>query len=231
MILLIGAGKLGQMVLEKFSPNEICGSKTTKEEGFVKLNISTDSLIDLDYDTYIFCIPPSAVSIDIWLKRLNEVKDKKIIFTSSTGVYGENKGVVTEDTVPLPNTENGHKLLAIESLLKKFKKSFVIRPSGLFSENSHPGKYLANKKNLKNGKDPINLIARDDVAQAIKIIYEQESPHLINLSNPKHPEKAIYYRSYCEKNELPLPSYIDESGTKRIVNSNYDVLKDYTDLP
>lgn len=231
MILLVGAGRLGQLVLEEFKSSEIIGTKTTDQEGFLKLDLSKDSLSSLEYNTFIFCVPPSSVSTELWLKRLEEISDKKIILISSTGVYGENKGEVNEDTSPEPNTENGEKLIAIESLLQEFKKSFVIRPSGLFSIDLHPGKYLAGKSDLSNGKDPVNLISREDVAKVVKYIYENESPRLINLAHPSHPEKATYYRSYCERNDLELPNFKNESGNMKVVNSKYKIIEKYSDLP
>jgi hypothetical protein len=231
MILLVGAGRLGQLVLEEFNSSEIIGTKTTDQEGFLKLDLASVSLSNLKYNTFIFCVPPSSVSTEMWLKRLKEISGKQIILISSTGVYGENKGEVNEDTTPKPNTENGTKLLAIESLLQTFKKSFVIRPSGLFSKDTHPGNYLAGRSDLKNGKDPVNLISREDVAKVVKYAYENESPRLINLAHPSHPGKATYYRSYCERNELELPSFKDESGNMKIVSSKYNILKKYSELP
>ncbi len=231
MILVIGAGRLGKLIIDQFPEGDITGSKTTPHSGSIKLDLNVDSLVGLKFDTYIFCIPPSALSTDVWIQRLNEVKDKKVILISSTGIYGENEGVVTEDKTPQPNTENGHKLFKIEKLLADFDHSFIIRPSGLYSEGSHPGMYLAGKKGLKNGNDPLNLIARIDVAKAVKLIYQLETPRLINLSNPRHPQKSIYYREYCAKYALELPHFENTEGALRVVSSKFSVLEDYTDLP
>src|SRR5690606_39022244 len=90
---------------------------------------------------------------------------QKVIFVSSTSVYGEESGMITEATIPQPTTPSAKELIAAEALLRNAKAQFattVIRFGGLIGEDRHPVKFLSGKKNLANPKGNINFIHQDD---------------------------------------------------------------------
>ncbi len=73
---------------------------------------------------------------------------EKILFVSSTSVFGNKQSEVTENTVPHPETESGKQLLASEQLLynsRKFRTT-ILRFAGLIGEDRHPVHHLAGKK-------------------------------------------------------------------------------------
>ena len=67
-------------------------------------------------------------------------KVKEVVFSSSTGVFGATQGIVTPNTTPLPDTESGRQLLAVEQLLLA-QTSFltqILRLGGLVDQDRHP---------------------------------------------------------------------------------------------
>ena len=76
---------------------------------------------------------------------------KKILFISSTSVYGAAEGAVTEDTVPMPATESGRQLLEVEKFFQKDKsiQTSIIRFGGLIGPKRHPITMLSRKKGAK----------------------------------------------------------------------------------
>ena len=63
------------------------------------------------------------------LPHIHKSKVKEVVFTSSTGVYGPQQGLVTPSIVPQPQTESGRQLLEVESFYDPktvfLPKSFV----------------------------------------------------------------------------------------------------------
>jgi len=72
----------------------------------------------------------------------------KILFVSSTAVYGDAEGEVTEESVPTPTTESGKQLWASEQLFLNddVLKTTIIRFGGLIGPNRHPVTMLSGKK-------------------------------------------------------------------------------------
>lgn len=81
--------------------------------------------------TIIFNLPPSVIeSDDNLFSFLERNKMKKILFISSTSIYGK-QGHVNEKTIPMPESKNGKRLLATEKFIKKNVKSYkIIRSAG-----------------------------------------------------------------------------------------------------
>ncbi len=77
----------------------------------------------------------------------------KVIFISSTSVYGDVESIplITENSVPNPDSEAGKQLLQVEHLFQSNDnfKTTILRFSGLFGMDRHPAKHLSGKTNLK----------------------------------------------------------------------------------
>jgi hypothetical protein len=135
---------------------------------------------------------------------------KHVIFASSTAVYGETEGTVTEKTKPEPNTTSGVQLLECENLFLKDKQlqTTIIRFGGLIGPERHPITILSGKKNLKGGSAPINLIHLDDCIGIIKSIIEHNHWNaILNAVYPQHPTKEEYYTKEALKRGLTPPLY------------------------
>ena len=101
---------------------------------------------------------------------------KKFVYTSSTGVYGQNDGAVVKETHPTePASETGQVLVEAEKLLIEAQKqsrfpAVVLRVAGIYGPGR--GRYL--REFMKNearmegqGERWMNMIHREDVAGVI----------------------------------------------------------------
>ncbi|MCA6423787.1 MAG: NAD(P)H-binding protein [Flavobacterium sp.] len=149
---------------------------------------------------------------------------EKVIFVSSTSVYSDtfSIGLITEMTIPNPDTESGKQLLKAEKLLQNNSNftTTVVRFGGLIGEDRHPIKLLAGRENLENPEAPINLIHQVDCIGTIKAIIEkglrqaqsnkEEVNEMFNAVAPFHPSRKVYYSKKAQELNLPLPKF-DES--------------------
>lgn len=147
----------------------------------------------------------------------------KIIFVSSTSVYGDDDEIVTEDTPPNPATEAGLQLLATETLLQKNPhfQTTVIRFGGLIGGERHPVKYMAGKTGLDNPDAPVNLIHRDDcIGIILKIIEKEAWGKVFNGVAPYHPTRKEYYTDIAQVLGLPLPIFSVEKSYGKTINAD-----------
>jgi nucleoside-diphosphate-sugar epimerase len=148
---------------------------------------------------------------------------KKVLFVSSTSVYGDENSLVTEETIPNPETESGKQLLLAEALLQKNKnfETTILRFGGLIGEDRHPVKFLAGKENLENPDAPINLIHQNDCIGIIEeIINQSKWNEVFNAVAPFHPTREEYYTQKAKEQNLVAPKFSNEkSNIKKIISS------------
>ena len=148
---------------------------------------------------------------------------RKVIFVSSTSVYGDVEGEVTEDTAPQPITESGKQLLASENIFVNDRdlQTTIIRFGGLIGPNRHPVTMLSGRQNLSNGKAPINLIHLNDCIRIISsVIRNSWWGEVMNGVYPEHPNKQKYYSLEAKKRGLQMPDYkVDNSNKGKKVHS------------
>jgi nucleoside-diphosphate-sugar epimerase len=149
---------------------------------------------------------------------------KNVLFVSSTSVYGEVDGTLTEETIPKPDTESGKQLLEVESLLQNNPnfKTTILRFGGLIGEDRNPAKFLAGKTNLENPETPINFIHQEDcIGIILKIIMSNSWNETYNGICPFHPTREAYYAQKTAELNLPLPKF-DHSkpSLKKLILSN-----------
>ena len=155
---------------------------------------------------------------------------QKVIFVSSTSVYGDGFPIVeiTESTKPNPDTESGKQLVIAETLLQSNPhfKTTVIRFGGLLGDDRHPIKFLAGRTNVENPNAPVNMIEREDCIGIIEEILKQvqhdnwEWNQTFNAVAPQHPSRKAYYHKKAEIFNLPLPTFAEDSESKgKIISS------------
>ena len=148
---------------------------------------------------------------------------KKVLFVSSTSVYGDQNDLITEETNPNPETESGKQLLLAEAILQKNQnfETTILRFGGLIGEDRHPVKFLAGKENLENPDAPINLIHQDDCINIIEeIILQSKWNEVFNAVAPFHPSREKYYTQKAKDHKLVLPKFTAEkSNIKKIISS------------
>lgn len=156
---------------------------------------------------------------------INAIKQygiKKVIYTSSTGVYGDTNSEVDELSNPQPATGTGTILREAENLFETETafKTVILRFGGLIGEGREPGRFFAGKTGIPNGRAPVNLISLEDCVGITEAVITKDAfGYVFNACSPEHPPKAEFYRAAAAKAGLPLPGFLDELLDWKIVNS------------
>ncbi|MBG6060838.1 nucleoside-diphosphate-sugar epimerase [Flavobacterium sp. CG_9.1] len=157
----------------------------------------------------------------------------KVLFISSTSVYNDAAALVSEETVPQPDTESGKQLLQTEQLLQNNShfKTTVLRFGGLIGDDRHPIKFLAGRENLDQPDAPINLIHQEDCIGIIqKIISTHAWNETFNAVAPFHPSREQYYTQKAVDLNLALPKFISSTNSvgKIILGDRVETVLKYT---
>lgn len=162
--------------------------------------------------------------IQLLLPAIEKSSGLKVVFVSSTSVYADTNKIVTEDSIPFPETESGRQLLTSELLLKNSAsfKTTVVRFGGLIGENRHPIRFLAGKKNIENPDAPINLIHLEDCIGIIVSIIEKDCwEETFNAVTPFHPSRKEYYTEKAFEMNLDLPEFnVDSISSGKTISSD-----------
>lgn len=192
------------------------------------------SLFLQDVKTIIINVPPKlrgtnkenfVAKMQLLHKEIKKSAIKNVIFVSSTAVYGDIDGNVTEQTIPNPSTESGKQLVESENIFKKDSTliTTIIRFGGLISEDRHPVTMLSKREGLENGNMPVNLIHRNDCIRIIIAVIKNEWwGQVINGVYPNHPSKSNYYSAEANKRCIKAPDYKPDTSNKgKIICSDY----------
>ena len=148
--------------------------------------------------------------IENLLPFIEKSRIEKVLFVSSTSVYGEDNALVTEDTPLNPDTEGGRQLVIVESLLQKNThfKTTILRFGGLIGEDRNPVRFLSGRENIENPDAPINLIHQNDCIGIIeKIIALKSWNEIFNAVAPFHLSRKEYYTQKAQDLNLALPKF------------------------
>lgn len=172
-----------------------------------------------DANVLIICIPPNRDHT--YPDRIRQItllapRDLKVIYISSSSVYGNPDTEVHEESPTQPERASGEWVLATEKLLENHFQSnlTIIRFAGLFGPDRHPGRFLSGKKALSRPKGKVNLIHLDDCIQLISaVISQQQFGYIINGCADNHPDRASFYSRAAHELSLPKPNF-DQSDQK-----------------
>ena len=262
-ISILGCGWLGLPLAKKLIENgfSIKGSTTSEEKLTVlEENKIQPYLIALDEDKIIgnitnFLTESEVLIIDIPPKLrssqsenfVSKIKNliieieksaiKKVLFISSTSVYGDlpifsTALEVTEESALNPDSEGGKQLLEVEQLLQSNPnfKTTVVRFGGLIGKDRHPIQFLAGRENVENPEAPINFIHQEDCIGIIeklinKGLRQAQSDNwdwneTFNAVAPEHPTRADYYHKKALEMNLKVPTFVKDSKSKgKIISS------------
>ena len=158
---------------------------------------------------------------------------EKVLFVSSTSVYGEDNEFVSEVTVLNPDTEGGRQLAIVENVLQKNSRfqTTILRFGGLISDDRNPVRFLSGRENIENPDTPINLIHQDDCIGIIeKIIALNSWDETYNAVAPFHPTRQEYYTQKATELNLALPKFaaLNTIVGKTILNNKVIEVLDYS---
>lgn len=178
-------------------------------------------------DCLIIMVPPGLrrnTGADYVLKMANFLSEirksevRKIILVSSTSVYDDCQGNVTERDEPKPETIAGKQLRQVEELFINSEgfQTTVVRFGGLIGGSRQPARYLSGRKDLKDADAPVNLIHRQDCINILIEILKQDTFGIVfNAVNPHHPKKADFYIQKTIEMGLEPPTF-SETDTHEI---------------
>ncbi|WP_225036590.1 NAD(P)-binding domain-containing protein [Winogradskyella sp. SM1960] len=172
-------------------------------------------------ETVIINIPPGlrknpnknhVAEIQHLVHEIEKHDIKNVLYISSTSVFEDDVScpVITANTHPNATSANGKQLIAIEQMLQENSnfKTTILRFAGLVGKKRHPSTYLSGKSNISNPDAPINLIHKSDCIAIISAILKTELWNCtLNAAYPAHPTRKDYYQNYCERHNLPLPTF------------------------
>jgi nucleoside-diphosphate-sugar epimerase len=241
-VAIVGLGWLGMPLAMSLTAAgwQVTGSKTTLDGVNAARNSGIDSYLleltpelncesdDLDallsVDALVITLPASRTASggESYVLAVQQLVDSalaynvpRIIFTSSTSVYGDASGVTKESSALEPVTIAGKTLQNLESWLHQLPNTSVdiLRLSGLVGPGRHPGRFLAGKTDLTNGAQGVNLVHLDDVIEAISLLLQTpKGGHIYNLSAPQHPARNQFYPQVARQLGLQPPTFVADSA-------------------
>lgn len=258
-ISILGCGWLGLPLAKSLLQNgfSIKGSTTSLEKiSLLELEGITPFLVRLeeqqisasvadflaDSQILIINIPPKlrggstenfVAKITTLLPFIENSTVEKVLFVSSTSVYGEDNEFVSEASVLNPDTEGGRQLAIVENVLQKNSRfqTTILRFGGLINDERNPVRFLSGRENIENPDAPINLIHQDDCIGIIeKIIALNSWDKTYNAVAPFHPTRQEYYTQKATELNLALPKFaaLNTIVGKTILNNKVIEVLDYS---
>ncbi len=169
-------------------------------------------------DTLIIAIPPRvkdaslpySQQLERLIPLLCDSALKRVIFMSSTSVYGYDSTPITEKTATDPTTAGGREIVAAENLFRTegLWKTTVLRLGGLFGPLRHPVTFLAQKFEFENPDLSINMVHLNDVISfTTQLIFQnqKEADAVFNLVAPYKQTRKEFYSQAATTRGLQLP--------------------------
>jgi nucleoside-diphosphate-sugar epimerase len=207
-ILIVGPGYVGSRLADEWnaSGHEVFGLRRTRPPGatsapknllFADITKQEElARLPADFDWVVNCVSSSGGGAAEYqatylegnrnlVSWLGARPPLKYVYTSSTGVYGQNDGSVVTETSPVePEAETARALLAAENLLREAARrngfpAVILRVAGIYG----PGRgywlrqFLSGEARIEGaGRRILNMIHRDDVTGAIRAALERGLP-------------------------------------------------------
>lgn len=218
-ISILGCGWLGKPLAISLLNDgyKIKGSTTSEKKlELLEMNGIEPYLVDIsdfeEYDTFlnadILIIAITSKDVDGFeslIAQIQESSIQKVIFISSTSVYGKfNKVMTEEDSVlKLPLTD-------IENLFREntFFETTIIRFAGLFGDERHPANWFKNGKKIPQPKGFVNMIHKEDCIEIIHEIIAQNCwNEIFNACSNHHPTRREFYTIAKLSHDLEVPKF------------------------
>lgn len=151
-------------------------------------------------------------ALQAFVQQIDPVNVDRVVYTSSTGIYGQQKGMIDDDGPVDMQDENARLLAAAEDIfLSRFaEKVTILRLAGLAGPGRHPGRWLAGRSQVSGGSDPVNLVHLADVMAIIDNFFARPLPGgIFNVSAPQHPARRDFYPKAAASLGLQAPTFDD----------------------
>ena len=156
---------------------------------------------------------------------------RRLIYTSSTSVYGDHMGRwVDEESELLGATEQAKVLIETEntylSLVELGWHVCILRLAEIYGPGREISQKVREAQNVAlpgDGSQYTNMVHRADCAGAIDYVLRHHLEGIYNLADDDHPTRKVLYSQVAENLHFPPPIWDAElsrlhSGNKRISN-------------
>lgn len=244
-ILILGCGQIGHALAEQLAQDTYnndqaqhqitCVSRSAKTFSHDNIQHLAQDLQDLDlshqpsFDWVYVIVSPDERNVDAYqqvfidtarpvFQELQHHPVQKVIFISSTRVYGEDQGRwINDESIPNTDDSIGQTLVAAEQLWSAYwqEKLTIIRPSGLYREHSE----FLKKKALESEKlftnHWTNRIHRADLVgflQYLMTLENVESSYILTDQRPSL-QYELYNLIRGQNQREPLTIHSDAKTT------------------
>lgn len=241
-VLIFGFGYLGRPLAVKLSEHgyNVRAVKRRLTSDDINLPVQLDCLpLTSDsrlpewasYPVWILLLPPS--SVPNYAAAVGNLADyaqacgvQHLIFTSSTGIYGDRARDCFEDGPAEAQTESTRQIVAAEQALLQtaIPHLDILRLGGLYCAARHP-LYSLQHKTIPNPQAAANMLHRDRaVAALFQAACTPSGQRIRNLVETPHPSRREFYCRQATLLGLPEPQFADSSQAGKRVFSRFDDL-------
>jgi nucleoside-diphosphate-sugar epimerase len=204
-ISILGCGWLGKSLAISLLEKGFTVKGSTTSEGtldILKLHAIEPYIVDInsfeEFDTFlntdILIIAITSKDIDGFENLISQIENssiQKVIFISSTSVYGRLNKVMTEEdavlNIPLSEIEG---LFRNNSLFE----TTILRFAGLYGGKRHPSNWFKNGRKIPQPNGFVNMIHKEDCIEIIHSIIDQNCwNETFNACSNHHPSRREFY--------------------------------------
>ena len=233
-LILAGSGYLGESIIAEyniikntFNIIELCRSikNNTPEVKTIQIDFdkSADDMSYVERSVIVYMAPPDTLSLkderlNKFLNNISNYEVKKLIYISTSGVYGNcNGNIVNEENKLNPLTDRAKRRADAETQIQKFcmRKNIggiIFRVPGIYGRNRLPIKRVKERDPLINIEESrtTNLIHVGDLTRLVikALSLTNKKTEIINVSDGKAVKTTRYYEIIYKALNMKLPEYI-----------------------
>ena len=234
-VYLIGNGYVSNFITEMYSDDfefiGVCRSKKNNCRLNYSVDISTctnqlDEVFQDKGEVVYLAAPQPVGMIDLtlnnFLSRIDKTKINKIIYISTSGVYGDRKDqLVNEQSELMPLTDRAKRRVDAEGqIIKSDIKYTILRVPGIYGVRRLPLKRIADNLPLikKNICKHTNLINAKDLSKIIIqcLVNKLTDNIVVNVSDGTPIKTTEYYLHIYDALKLEYPKFIDYEEANKI---------------
>ena len=234
-VYIIGNGYIGDHIVreyyDKFSFVGICRSKKSNCEINISVDISKNEeilkkLIDKGSVIIYLAAPQNNGVTDKtlynFLSNIKRSNVKKIIYVSTSGVYGDKKDQTVDEKSELnPITDRAKRRVDAENQIQKSSiKYTILRVPGIYGSNRLPMQRIKERLPLINKEicKHTNLIHAKDLSKIIMgcITTDKTNNMIMNVSDGTPIKTTEYYLHIYDALKINYPEFIDYEEANKI---------------
>ncbi len=246
-MLIIGYGYIGKYIASKYikKGNKVTAVVTSAEKKSraykhkilpICCNLDKQYLplnSTKDREIFYFAPPPLIGTKDKRMKNflsglMNSGKPKRIVYMSTTGVYGDCKGKWVDEKQTLnPQADRAKRRVHAESLLKEYKKKIgfeliILRVAGIYGPERLPLERLQNRTPIISEQDApwTNRIHSYDLVNiCISAMENGKDGEVYNVSDGNPGKMTDYFNKIADLTGLPRPPIISKQESEETLSA------------